>query len=112
MNKSKKQPVRFLSDGTIAKVGRIVVVIKEGAYGNEIGAVTRVTKTNIPQYHDYVFCEEVGREGLFGISEDERRNRGYPLIPSWYENIDYLRSATKEERQQYYSELYKRNGSE
>ena len=112
MNRSKKQPVRFLSDGTIAKVGRIVVVIKEGAYGNEVGAVTRITKTNIPHYPDYVFCEGVGRSKIFGGSEDERGNRGYPLIPSWYEHIDYLRSATKEERQQYYSELYKRNGNE
>lgn len=89
--KKKEKIVKVLSDGSVAKVGMIVVigkynVLKITAVVKEDAKNKYGTIQNLKKLHDYVLCTD----GMFS-----------PL--------NWIRKATPEERKQYYAELYARN---
>lgn len=99
MNKKVKKEAVLLSDGTVAKVGKIVVVINGTCRGNKPETITKITR---------IFNDE-GKEDLCCEAMDVWNGNNNTIstkTPSWYENLKDLRKATPEERKQYYSKKY------
>ena len=80
--------VKILSDGTVAKVGMIVVVIKGISYGNKAGHIDKITHTI--------------RNCNTNNPQDE-----HVKLSFYYERTKDLRKATPEERKLYYQQLNK-----
>lgn len=98
--KKKEKIVKKLSDGTVAKVNTIVVVLKNDLCpDNAIVKLTATVKSNA-----------VNKMGRYrNLSEND-----YILLANYnneniFINADWTRKATPEERKQYYAELYARN---
>ena len=88
--KKKEKIVKILSDGTVAKVGMIVVIqrstiVQIKATVKENAENRYRTVQNLKELPDYILCSD----GMFS-----------PL--------KWIRKATPEERKQYYKDLYAR----
>ena len=98
MKQKKEKIVKILSDGTIAKVGMIVVV-------NWPKYIKRKTITKIAQ--------TVNKKSInvFAVKNDLsiESNRDWLLIDGYFVQTFDVRKATPEERKQYYKDLYARN---
>ena len=83
--------IKVLSDGTIAKVNMIVVII-EYNHGNRIGTITKILKVYPNDNSDLNVEARVPFENL-----------------DWfYARPECLRKATSEERKQYYTKLWQK----
>jgi hypothetical protein len=102
MKNKKEKIVKLLADGTIAKVGMIVVVMAD-SFGNKVGQITRITSVLRPNFFNgqdrktYVCCEAISSK--YGLSYFEELNL---KIKSFEEYIVYLRKANSVERKMYY----------
>lgn len=110
MKKSNPKPKKYLSDGTEAKVGKIVVALSRSSVGftSSIGPV-RIAKLNINQkaidrWQTDVMCEIQSEHVRKGNPEAIRLDGAKHM--SYYNRTKELREATPEERKEYYKRLH------
>lgn len=103
----KEKTIKKLSDGTIARVGLIVVLGIRTIGGNTEGAIVKITKivltgqfANIERDHaePMVFCS-LAKQTPIWISG--WKGPGSPKTPSYYERCNNLRKATASECREY-----------
>ena len=101
---------KILSDGTIAKVNMIVVVIEGKHNGNKPNTITKISKLILTKKHNFidkytpikqrVLCLQNPIDDInYNWNTEEIKN------PSWVEYLSDLRKATPKECKQYYKEL-------
>ena len=95
--KKKEKIVKVLSDGTVAKVGMIVVLttITEESLKNSITKIKATVNKNAKNKRGLI--RNLGEYKTVVLTED------------WFAYTSNLRKATPEERKQYYAELHARN---
>lgn len=99
--------IKLLSDGTIAKVGMIVVVINGKHNGNRPNTITKITKLSLTEYHNFTNKDIPQSERIMCLQASNKHESHHVecRLPSWIEYLQDVRKATSEERKQYYNSL-------
>ena len=107
--KKKEKIIKKLSDGTVAKVG-MIVVNTDGL----IGKIALIDLSKTIQHPNHILINLIDKGWTF--SERAKGIHAIPIPsnyktdkPVWFFNLYQTRKATPEERKQYYAELYAKN---